>query len=374
MRAVSVDEGELWAAIADGIGESDIVAELRRREGLLAPCAVLLPRSEAAAVEQAVTALSAAFAAPGFAAQALETAGGSHLPDFGQSGWILGFDFHLTPEGPRLIEINTNPGGMLVVAAQARALADLRPALGDPPEVEAEIVAAFRDEWRLCRGDRPLRRVAIVDDDPANQYLLPEFRLYRRLLEAEGIAAEIVDAGAFAPGWADMVYNRLVDLDLSSPAHTALAEAWRTGGAVVTPDPRSHVLYSDKRVLGLLRDGAAAAVPETMPLTEADAARLWADRRNWFFKPARGHAGKAVYRGAKITTSAWAGVLTSPYVAQRLIPPSRLHLDHLGTDLKMDVRANARNGRVIQLAARLYQGQTTNFRTAGGGFAPIFTC
>jgi hypothetical protein len=25
------------------------------------------------------------------------------------------------------------------------------------------------------------------------------------------------------------------------------------------------------------------------------------------------------------------------------------------------------------VAARLYQGQTTNFRTAGGGFAPVFT-
>jgi len=24
------------------------------------------------------------------------------------------------------------------------------------------------------------------------------------------------------------------------------------------------------------------------------------------------------------------------------------------------------------MAARLYQGQTTNFRTAGGGFAPVY--
>jgi hypothetical protein len=25
------------------------------------------------------------------------------------------------------------------------------------------------------------------------------------------------------------------------------------------------------------------------------------------------------------------------------------------------------------ITARLYQGQTTNFRTSGGGFAPVFT-
>ena len=28
--------------------------------------------------------------------------------------------------------------------------------------------------------------------------------------------------------------------------------------------------------------------------------------------------------------------------------------------------------RVQLMAARLYQGQTTNFRTEGGGFAPIY--
>jgi len=28
---------------------------------------------------------------------------------------------------------------------------------------------------------------------------------------------------------------------------------------------------------------------------------------------------------------------------------------------------------VLLYAARMYQGQTTNFRTPGGGFAPVFT-
>jgi len=31
------------------------------------------------------------------------------------------------------------------------------------------------------------------------------------------------------------------------------------------------------------------------------------------------------------------------------------------------------DGTVRLTAARLYQGQTTTFRTAGGGFAPVFT-
>jgi hypothetical protein len=39
--------------------------------------------------------------------------------------------------------------------------------------------------------------------------------------------------------------------------------------------------------------------------------------------------------------------------------------------LKYDLRVYAYAGEIQLLAARLYQGQTTNFRTPGGGFAPV---
>ncbi len=42
-------------------------------------------------------------------------------------------------------------------------------------------------------------------------------------------------------------------------------------------------------------------------------------------------------------------------------------------DLKVDLRNYVYRGRVQLIAARLYQGQTTNFRTPGGGFAPVLT-
>ena len=44
-----------------------------------------------------------------------------------------------------------------------------------------------------------------------------------------------------------------------------------------------------------------------------------------------------------------------------------------GVALKADVRNYVYAGDVQLLAARLYQGQTTNMRTAGGGFAPVLT-
>ncbi len=50
----------------------------------------------------------------------------------------------------------------------------------------------------------------------------------------------------------------------------------------------------------------------------------------------------------------------------------RLRRNGAETALKLDIRNYVYDGEVQLLAARLYQGQTTNFRTPGGGFAPVF--
>jgi hypothetical protein len=72
-------------------------------------------------------------------------------------------------------------------------------------------------------GDAPLKRIAIVDENPAEQYLAPEFELFRQLFEANGIAAVVADpANSAATAIAccttgepvDLVYNRLTDFSL----------------------------------------------------------------------------------------------------------------------------------------------------------------
>ena len=92
-----------------------------------------------------------------------------------------------------------------------------------------------------------------------------------------------------------------------------------------------------------------------------------------FFKPASGHGSKAVYRGDKLTRSVWASIARGEYVAQVIAPPGQrmIELDGVLTSRKMDVRLYTYDGQVLLVAARLYQGQTTNFRTLGGGFAPV---
>ncbi len=41
--------------------------------------------------------------------------------------------------------------------------------------------------------------------------------------------------------------------------------------------------------------------------------------------------------------------------------------------MKFDLRAYAYDGTAQWVAARMYQGQTTNFRTQGGGFSPVYS-
>jgi uncharacterized circularly permuted ATP-grasp superfamily protein len=123
-----------------------------------------------------------------------------------------------------------------------------------------------------------------------------------------------------------------------------------------------------------LRALLSAVVPHTLLVTPAAADALWKSRKNLFFKPTGGHGGKAVYRGDKVTKGVWAKILQGGYVAQTLVRPSErmIKVDDAAQTRKLDVRLYTYDGRVLLAAARLYQGQTTNFQTPGGGFAPVF--
>ena len=63
------------------------------------------------------------------------------------------------------------------------------------------------------------------------------------------------------------------------------------------------------------------------------------------------------------------------FIAQAVVPPSErtLHVDGVEQRLKLDLRNFVYRDGVQLVSARLYQGQTTNFRTPGGGFAAVFS-
>jgi hypothetical protein len=188
----------------------------------------------------------------------------------------------------------------------------------------------------------------------------------------------------------DLVYNRLTDFYLEGPDSAAIRDAYVNGAVVVTPHPQAHALNADKGNLALLSDGAALQVlgvdpavqgvllsdiPRTQTVTPENADRLWSERRGLFFKPRAGFGSRAAYRGDKLTKRVWNDILAGDYVAQALAVPSQrvIETGQSRETLKFDLRAYVYDGDIQWVAARLYQGQTTNFRTPGGGFAPVYS-
>ena len=369
---------------------------------LFASLPVFVSRRHVDEMARVVAAVEEVVALPAYRTEVL-----SHAPevariDPGARGAFIGYDFHLAAGGPQLIEINTNAGGALLNGLLGRAqraccdeVAHLISGPVPAERLEQAIFDMFVKEWKLAGRQGVPSRIAIVDDSPGAQFLYPEFLLFERLFRRFGVQADVLAPEDLryegelhdARGRIDLVYNRLTDFPLEEPAHAVLRAAYAAGAAVLTPHPRAHALYADKRNLALLSDESrlarlgvpaatiatlVAGVPRTRLVTAENADALWAERRRLFFKPAHGYGSRGAYRGDKLTRRVWGEIRQGGYVAQDLVAPSERGVSPQMA-LKVDVRNYVYAGEVQLLAARLYQGQTTNLRTPGGGFAPVLT-
>ena len=324
---------------------------------------------------------------------------------------MMGYDFHIAggPEGqPRLIEINTNAGGALVnaqhtyrtlgAAARACLCRDWLPV----ERLEEAIVASFQEEHRALSPDRPLRRLAIVDDQPDAQLLRGEFELYRELFGRFDIEADVVDTASLlelpcgslaSPAHPelplDLVYWRDTDFLLHTPRARLLRKAWLADRVVVSPSPCEYLKLADKRRLiafsdreALRRLGASEAeqqllervVPRTLHLRDLALERAWRERKRWVFKPAAAFGSRAVYRGDKISRRKLEEIHgRDDYIAQERVEPGAVDVrTECGVQrMKFDVRAYVYRDQILLLGARAYQGQVTTMRTPGGGFSAI---
>lgn len=345
LRTVQAPAAALAPACSLAVDDPLVSAALDRRPGLLAEVALQLADSVLDQLGRAVADLDAVLSQP--------------APSDARPG-ILGYDFHLGPDGPRLIEVNTNPGGLLLVLAQQRAWSRLFPHL-----VPAALDAGQAENLALNAFAGSARRVAVVDDAPQDQFLYPEFLLYQHGFARLGLGGGIIDARDWSGGF-DGVYNRLTDFSLTAPEHAALAADHRLGRVTLIPDPASHQAFADKRRLADL-----SADPRcrswVAPVFQGPWESTWASRAGLFFKPFFGYGGRGGYRGDKISRVAWERLDPATTLAQALVPPS-----HLDNGFKADLRVYAWHGKVLAFGARLYRGQLTNFRTPGGGLAAVF--
>ncbi len=405
---LSLDPAALAAALDAELGSPSLSQLVRERcPYLFAAQPVFVARPPLERMANVVRAIEAVVALPAYREQVLADAPAiAHIGAGGAQGVFFGYDFHLDRDRLGLIEINTNAGGAMLNAVLARAqrrccqaVQAMAPDGASVTTFEQRLVNMFRREWRLAGHSRPLASIAIVDEAPQQQYLYPEFLLFRQLFERHGLQAVIADPSELACRhgrlWhgelaIDVVYNRVTDFYLDLPANAVLRQAWQEQAAVLTPHPQAHALYADKRRLALFSDDAAlralgvadddrlvllANVPRTEVVDAAHGDRLWAARRSLFFKPAAGFGSRAAYRGDKLTRRVWEEIMAGAYVAQAFVPPGERVIPNEGgsQSMKFDLRGYAYAGGVQWVAARVYQGQTTNFRQPGSGFAPVYT-
>ena len=405
---VTLNEDALRQSMTTALG-SPAIAELvkERCPYLFSARPVFISYEQTERMASVVRAVESVVALPGYRARILADAPAiaRHDPG-GAKSVFFGYDFHIRDNDVGLIEINTNAGGAMLNAVMAKAhhaccinTARAATTAISSRVLEKDIVDMFFAEWRLSGRNRPLQTIAIVDSAPEEQYLYPEFVLFKQLFERHGLRAVIADPSElllrYGVLWhhdiaVDLVYNRLTDFMLELPASAALHAAYIGHAVVITPHPQAHALYADKRNLAVLCDpeeldalGVArstqdillANIQHTEVVDVSHAERLWSERRRLFFKPNDGYGGRAAYRGDKITKRVWNDILAGSYVAQAITVPGERVIGSRENPqaLKFDIRTYAYNGQVQWTAARMYQGQTTNFRTPGGGFAPVYS-
>jgi hypothetical protein len=391
--------GEIGASFAGSAG-AGLPANLETTHPhLFAHTPVYVTESDLAAMLEFARVMERVTALPGWHEPVSEVQE-SYAPKV--HGVFMGYDFHMTGDGPKLIEINTNAGGAflnLFAAKQFRACCDMldMSKFIQPLDAEKKIVDMFLAEWAASGGHGKPRLIAIVDKTPQDQFLFPEFLLAAKLLNDHGLKTIIADPDdlllkegvLYHNGEVvDLIYNRLTDFELAE--NPKIRSAWESGKVVLTPDPVVYRKFAYKRNLVKLSDhgflsalGVSAPdlalierlVPRCVPLSHFNVDELWADRKRYYFKPVTGYGGKAVYRGEKLTRKTWDWIVGQDYVAQELAIPSQRAVKAEGQVglQKFDVRLYTFRGNLLAAAARIYEGQTTNFRTPGGGFAPLTT-
>lgn len=315
--------------------------------------------------------------------------------DPGHHGVMMGYDFHLTPAGPRLIEINTNAGGFSL-ALRSRQQADRADdALEPATRPLARLLHIFARETGLFRGTPPVKpaRVVILDENPVGEFLYPEMAALAELFQRWGVPAlvaapgelEMSAAGVFHAGArVELVYNRHCDFYLEAPHLSGLRAAYLAGTVCLTPNPRVYGLLGDKQRLILLSDRARlqelglpqadvetvlAMVPETRLLGAVDLEQAWSARKHWVFKPANQFGGRGVLTGEKVSRQRFNTLDPTTTLIQKHIPPSVVPCIH--GNMKADVRLFVYQDLTFLVGIRLYRGQVTNFREPGSGYGPV---
>jgi len=304
---------------------------------------------------------------------------------------LMGYDFHLTESGPKLIEVNTNAGG-----AWLAFLCHYPMANRFAGRTHDRLLNMFLMEYVLFKNTIAARPkvIAIVDSQPETQFLFPEMQVFAALLKQNGIVCLLADPEEITTKEdglyyhhqrIDMIYNRHCDFYLQSVAMQLIRDAWLNDQVCLSPNPRTYGLLADKRRMILWSDSEilnsfrlnqqdSALLLDTAPATQLLSSlpieEVWRNRKHWVFKPVNSYASKGVYVGHKLTTAKLAQLDPQHTLMQQWVPPSSSYYPN-EIPFKTDFRLFTYRQQILGVSARLYHGQVTNLNTANGGFAKV---
>ena len=313
------------------------------------------------------------------------------LIESGHFSVLMGYDFHIDEtQQVKLIEVNNNAGG-LWFAAQC-----YQPGAKQfPKKLADKLLNIFLQEYQLFYKDKNARPklIAIIDHIPEEQFLYPEMQVFARLFEQASIKTVIIDPSqieakgtslCFQDQAIDLIYNRHCDFYLNTAEMQHIAKAWLQQSVCITPNPRVYGLLADKQRMvdwsepgffrNLLAPKIAArlqqAIPETQLLQSLDKDTVWSKRKQKAFKPTTSYASRGVYIGEKLTKNKFNGFDPQETLVQQRIKPTITSTPDRG-NFKTDFRLFVYRNTILNVCARLYQGQVTNLRTPHGGFSKI---
>ncbi len=304
----------------------------------------------------------------------------------GNNSVFMSYDFHVTPdEKLKLIEINTN--------ASFLGLGwEMNQFFKHPWNADfqiSDLKNCFLNELKLAGYTKQLKQIIITDENPKQQRLYLEFVLYRELFRSFGYDCEIADINEIDKlKTASLIYNRSTDFYMEEPQTSGLKELFLSKSCVVSPQPYEYRLLADKenfidwsgtdfwnevQLEETYKKVIQDVLPKTRVLTQENREQIWAERKGLFFKPKRAFGSKSAFRGASVARKAFDSLVEQNSLAQEIIPPAELQFE-TPTGLqtfKYDLRCYAYRDQYQGCVGRLYQGQVTNLRTEGGGFAPV---
>src|SRR5260370_35138966 len=168
---ITLDRHALMEALNREVGSPDFARKLSESHpSLFSNVPAFVPAEILAEMVRVVDAVEEAARLPGYREAALSWAAPIARLDLGPIVALMGYDFHVTAAGPKLIEVNTNAGGAFLNAALARAqracCAEALVPLEISPSQDfgSKIAGMFIDEWRRQRTAGRPATIAIVDD------------------------------------------------------------------------------------------------------------------------------------------------------------------------------------------------------------------